>query len=308
MLFEQVLQQIINGLMLGSIYISVAVAFTLAIGILNFLNFTIPALYMLAGMVGWSLSQYGVPFGLSGPINWAFALFIGIICAILASLLVERFTYRYFKMKHGDATEHAIPLVSSLGFLLIFEYIILIAHGSDTRGFSTAFSNLDWRIGGFIISIPQLFSLVFSILIVAGLSVLLKKSKVGRALRAIAENPDAATIMGIDVDRIVPIVFILIGFLCGISAAIFAINYHEVSPYMGDHVGTKAIAAMVIGGLGSVWGAIAGGLIVGLSETLSIYFFGASSAQITVWGLLLVLLVFRPTGLFGHNAIGKGKF
>ena len=143
MLFEQVLQQIINGLMLGSIYISVAVAFTLAIGILNFLNFTIPALYMLAGMVGWSLSQYGVPFGLSGPINWAFALFIGIICAILASLLVERFTYRYFKMKHGDATEHAIPLVSSLGFLLIFEYIILIAHGSDTRGFSTAFSNLD---------------------------------------------------------------------------------------------------------------------------------------------------------------------
>ncbi len=308
MLFEQVLQQIINGLMLGSIYISVAVAFTLAIGILNFLNFTIPALYMLAGMVGWSLSQYGVPFGLSGPVNWAFALFIGIICAILASLLVERFTYRYFKMKHGDATEHAIPLVSSLGFLLIFEYIILIAHGSDTRGFSTAFSNLDWRIGGFIISIPQLLSLVFSILIVAGLSVLLKRSKVGRALRAIAENPDAATIMGIDVDRIVPIVFILIGFLCGISAAIFAINYHEVSPYMGDHVGTKAIAAMVIGGLGSVWGAIAGGLIVGLSETLSIYFFGASSAQITVWGLLLLLLVFRPTGLFGHNAIGKGKF
>ena len=308
MLFEQVLQQIINGLMLGSIYISVAVAFTLAIGILNFLNFTIPALYMLAGMVGWSLSQYGVPFGLSGPINWAFALFIGIICAILASLLVERFTYRYFKMKHGDATEHAIPLVSSLGFLLIFEYIILIAHGSDTRGFSTAFSNLDWRVGGFIISIPQLASLVFSILIVTGLSVLLKRSKVGRALRAIAENPDAAAIMGIDVDRIVPIVFILIGFLCGVSAAIFAINYHEVSPYMGDHVGTKAIAAMVIGGLGSVWGAIAGGLIVGLSETLSIYFFGASSAQITVWGLLLVLLVFRPTGLFGHNAIGKGKF
>ena len=77
---------------------------------------------------------------------------------------------------------------------------------------------------------------------------------------------------------------------------------------MGDHVGTKAIAAMVIGGLGSVWGAIAGRLIVGLSETLSIYFFGASSAQITVWGLLLILLVFKPTGLFGHNAIGKGKF
>ena len=122
MSFDQVLQQIINGLMLGSIYISVAVAFTLAIGILNFLNFTIPALYMLAGMVGWSLSHYGLPFGLTGPLNWGIALIIGVICAIFASLLVERFTYRYFKMKHGDATEHAIPLVSSLGFLLIFEY------------------------------------------------------------------------------------------------------------------------------------------------------------------------------------------
>ena len=101
MFFEQVLQQIINGLMLGSIYISVAVAFTLAIGILNFLNFTIPALYMFAGMVGWSLSHYGLPFGLSGPIKWWFALFIGINCAILASLLVERFTYNYFKKKMG---------------------------------------------------------------------------------------------------------------------------------------------------------------------------------------------------------------
>ncbi len=308
MAFEQVLQQIINGLMLGSIYISVAVAFTLAIGILNFLNFTIPALYMLAGMVGWSLSHYGLPFGITGPLNWIISLVIGVICAIFASLLVERFTYRYFKMKHGDATEHAIPLVSSLGFLLIFEYLILVAHGSDTRRFSTPFSNLDWHIAGFIISIPQFISLVLSIFIVAGLSILLNRTKVGRALRATAENPDAATLMGVDVNRIVPIVFILTGFLCGISAAIFAINYHEVSPYMGDHVGTKAIAAMVIGGLGSVWGAIAGGLIVGLSETLSIYFFGASSAQITVWGLLLVLLIFKPTGLFGHNAIGKGKF
>ena len=214
----------------------------------------------------------------------------------------------------GDLTRKANELVVTtyrpleIYTFLIFEYLILVAHGSDTRGFSTPFSNLDWRISGFIISIPQLVSLLLSIVIVAGLSMLLKKTKVGRALRAIAENPDAATLMGIEVNRIVPIVFILTGFLCGISAAIFAINYHEVSPYMGDHVGTKAIAAMVIGGLGSVWGAIAGGLIVGLSETLSIYFFGASSAQITVWGLLLILLIFKPTGLFGHNAIGKGKF
>ncbi|MEO0991248.1 MAG: branched-chain amino acid ABC transporter permease [Pseudomonadota bacterium] len=303
-----IVQQVLNGLMLGGVYVGVAVAFTLTIGILNFLNFTIPVLFMLAGMVGWSVSFYGLPFGLTPPLPWLPSLAIGVVCAILASLLVERFTYRYFRAKHGDATEHAIPLVSSLGFLLIFEYIILIAHGSDPRGFHTPLADLNWRFAGLVISVPQVLSLVVSLAIVAGLSVLLTRTKLGRALRATAENPDAAVLMGVQVNRIVPIVFIITGLLCGLAGALFAVNYGEVSPYMGDQVGTKAIAGMVIGGLGSVWGAIAGGLVVGLTETLSIYFFGATSAQITVWGLLLVLLLFRPQGLFGHNAIGKGKF
>ena len=302
------IQQILNGLLLGGIYVGVAVAFTLTIGILNFLNFTIPVLFMLAGMVGWSLSVYGLPFGLSEPLGWAPSLAIGVLCAVGASLLVERFTYRYFKAKHGDATEHAIPLVSSLGFLLIFEYLVLIAHGSDSQAFRTPFADLNWRVAGLVVSIPQVISLVVSLGIVAGLSALLTRSRIGRALRATAENPDAATLMGVEVNRIVPVVFVLTGLLCGLAGALFAVNYGEVSPYMGDNVGTKAIAGMVIGGLGSVWGAIAGGLIVGLTETLSIHFFGATSVQITVWGLLLVLLLVRPQGLFGHNAIGKGKF
>jgi len=302
------LQQVLNGILLGGIYVGVAVAFTLTIGILNFLNFTIPALFMLAGMVGWSLSFYGLPLGLSGPLGWLPALAIGVLCAIAASLLIERFTYRYFKARHGDATEHAIPLVSSLGFLLIFEYMVLIAHGSDPRAFHTPFADLNWRIAGLVISIPQLISLAVSLALVAGLSLLLARSKLGRALRATAENPDAAVLRGVRVDRVAPAVFVMTGLLCGLAGALFAVNYGEVSPYMGDNVGTKAIAGMVIGGLGSVWGAIAGGLIVGLAETMSIHFFGATSAQITVWGLLLGILLVRPRGLFGHNAIGKGKF
>lgn len=303
-----IVQQLLNGLMLGGIYVAVAVAFTLTIGILNFLNFTIPVLFMLAAMVGWALSFYGLPFGLSEPLHWLAALAIGVLCAVLASLLVERFTYRYFKAKHGDATEHAIPLVSSLGFLLIFESAVLIAHGSDPRGFETPFADLDWRVAGLVISIPQAISLLVSLAIVFCLSLMLTRSKLGRALRATAENPDVATLMGVEVNRIVPIVFLLTGLLCGLAGALFAVNYGEVSPYMGDTVGTKAIAAMVIGGLGSVWGAIAGGLVVGLTETMSIHAFGSTSTQITVWGLLLAILLVRPQGLFGHNAIGKGKF
>lgn len=304
----QIVQQIVNGLMLGGIYVGVAVAFTLTIGILNFLNFTIPVLFMLAGMIGWQMSFYGLPFGLSEPMGWLPALGVGVACAIAASLIVERFTYRFMKAKHGDATEHAIPLVSSLGFLLIFEYVILIAHGSDSRGFHTPLGELDLHVAGLIISVPQLLSLGMSLAIVAALSMMLTRSRIGRALRATAENPDAAVLMGVRVGRLVPIVFLLTGLLCGLAGALFAVNYGEVSPYMGEQVGTKAIAGMVLGGLGSVWGAIAGGLVVGLTETLSIYFFGATSAQVTIWGLLLIILLIRPQGLFGHNAIGKGKF
>ncbi len=299
-------QQIVSGLMLGGIYVAVAVAFTLTIGVLNFLNFTIPTLFMLTGMVAWGLTAFGLPFGLTGRWNWFPALVAGIAVTVLASLIVERFTFRYFKAKHGDATEHAIPLVSSIGFLLVFEHLVLIVLGSETQRFPTPL-RADINIAGVVIAIPQLASLALSLGVVFLLSYILKTTKTGRALRAIAESPDTATILGVDVNRIVPIVFLLTGLLCGLAGALFAINYSDVNAFMGEHVGTKAIAAMVLGGLGSIWGAIAGGLIVGLTEVLAIHFFGGEAVQIVVWSLLLFVIILRPQGLFGASKIGKGK-
>lgn len=300
-------QQLVNGVMLGAIYVTVALAFNLTIGILNFLNFTIPPLFMLTAMVAWAATQFGLPFGLTGPLGWATALGFGIVVVIVASLLVERMTFRYLKTRYGDATEHAIPLVSSLGFLLIFQNLARMAYGTDPERFATPFSDMNLRIGGLIISLPQLFGLALALLIVFGLSRLLKYTRTGRALRSIAENPDASLLMGVDVGRIVPVLFILTGLLCGVAATIFAINYGQVYVGMGDEVGNKAIAGMVLGGLGSIWGAIAGGLLVGVAETMSIQFFGGDTVQAVVWGLLLVALIVRPQGLFGHHAIGKGK-
>lgn len=295
--------------MLGGVYVMVAVAFTLTIGMLNFLNFTIPPIFMIAGMVGWGFTYYGLPFGLSdGGIHWAFALAIGLVFACLASLLVERCTYRYMKMKYGDATEHAIPLVSSLGFLLIFENVILIMLGSDSQAFPTPFHDANLRFSGLIVSIPQLICLILSVCIVFGISALLKKTRTGRALRSIAENPDVSTLLGVNVFRIVPVMFLITGLLCGLAGIIFTLNYHEVSAYMGNEVAAKAIAAMVIGGLGNIWGAVIGGLAVGLIETLSTHFLGAETIKVSVWGILLVVLLVKPQGIFGHNRIGKGKF
>lgn len=286
--------------MLGSVYVMVAVAFTLTIGMLNFLNFTIPALFMVAAMITWAVTAAGY--------HWLLGALLGMVVAILASLVIERFTYRYMKAKYGDATEHALPLVSSLGFLIMFEHLVIMAWGTDPMSFDSPFARAQFSIGGIIFGIPQLTSLILSVILVFGLSMLLKRTRLGRALRCIAEKPDTATLMGVDVNRIVPIVYMITGFICALAGILFTINYRNVSPYIGDHVATNAIAGMVIGGLGNIWGAIAGGLLIGMVEVLSIHFWGAEIIKVPVWGLMLLLLVFRPTGLFGHTRIGKGKF
>jgi branched-chain amino acid transport system permease protein len=300
-----IVRQVVSGLLLGAIYMTVAVAFTLTIGVLNFLNFTIPSLFMLTGMVAWALAERGY-LAFTGGWAWLAALLIGVAVAVLASLLVERFTFRYLRMKHGDATEHAIPLVSSLGFLLVFENLIVIPLGSESQRFTVPF-RADIHIGGLVIGVAQVASCVLAVAVVAALSFILKQTKVGRALRTIAENPDTASLLGVNVARVVPVVFLLTGVLAGIAGALFTVNYGDVSPYMGDNVGTKAIAAMVVGGIGSIWGAIIGGLVVGLAETMSIQYFGGDSVEMIVWGLVLVITILRPRGLFAIASIGKGK-
>ncbi len=300
-------QQIINGLMLGSVYVTVALAFTLTIGILNFLNFTIPTLFMFTAMMGWAFAKWGLPGGLTGPLFWPLAMVLASAATILLSLVIERFTFRYMKTKYGDSTEHAIPLVSSLGFLLVIENLVRIGYGADAQRFPGPDVELTLNIAGVFVRLPQLASLIAVCFIVAGLNALLKKSRIGRGLRAIAENPDAANILGVDAGSVVPVVFMLSGLLCAMAGILFVINYGEVSPQMGEDIGSKAIAGMVIGGLGSIWGAVIGGIIIGLTEMMTIHFFGADTVQVVVWGLLMIVLFVRPQGLFGHNSIGKGK-
>jgi branched-chain amino acid transport system permease protein len=280
--------------MQGGIYVIVAVAFTLTIGVINFLNFSIPAIFMVAGMVAWGFLAAGW--------HWAVALPSALITGGLASLLVERFTYRWLK---GSA--HFVPLVSSMAFLILFENLVLIQWGSDQQPFPSPFPDENIRFAGLVIGVPQLFSLLAAIFLVIFMSNLLKRTHLGRGLRVIAESPETAEILGVDVDRIVPVVFLISGLFTALGGVLFALNYMQVSPFMGEEVALKGISAMVIGGMGNIWGAIIGGLIIGLTEVLSITFLGADFVDIAVYGLLLLILFFRPTGLLGGSAIGRGK-
>ncbi len=287
-------QQIVNGLMLGSVYVLVAVAFTLTIGVLNFLNFSIPGIFMLGGMMTWAMLGSGMP--LLPALAVAFAV------GALASLVVERFTYRWML-----SSDHFVPLVSSMGFLILFENLVLIRWGSDIQIVASPFPDVNVTVAGLIVGLPQVVGLVAAVVLVFLLTRLLKGTSVGRGLRTIAESPETAIMLGVDVFRVVPVVFVISGVFTALAGAVFALNYGQVHPFMGEEVALKGISAMVVGGMGNVWGAIIGGLLIGVAETLSIATLGSDFVDIAVYGLLLAILMVRPTGLFGGAALGKGK-
>lgn len=279
-------QQLVNGLMLGSVYALVAVAFTLAIGVLNFLNFSIPGLFMVAGMLTWFLLRAGLP--------WPLAAALAVASGGLLALLVERFTYRLM-----SRSEHFVPLVTSMAFLILFENLVLVGWGSDLQRVPLPFETVSWRLGPTVIAVPQLIGLACAVLAVACLDLLLKKTRIGRGLRTIAEDADTAAMLGVAVGRVVPVVFLAGGLFTALSGFLFAINYQQASPFMGEEIALKGIAAMVVGGMGNIWGAILGGLLIGVVETFAIQQFGARAVDICVYGLLLAILFVRPSGLLG---------
>jgi branched-chain amino acid transport system permease protein len=285
-------QQVVNAVMLGSVYAMVAVALTLSIGVLNFLNFSIPGLFMVGGMTLWAFTHAGLPL----PLATIGALAV----AAAASLVVERFTWRWMR-----AASPFVPLVSSMAFLLLFENLALAYWGSDMRVLPVTLGNADWRVAGIVVGVPQLAGLVCSAALIAVLSLMLKHTRIGRALRTIAEDSETAQMLGVDINRLVAIVFVVAGLFAAFAGVLFALNYRQVHPFMGEAVGLKAISAMIVGGMGNIWGSIAGGLIIGLSEVFAISSFGADFVDLAVFGLLLLILFVRPTGLFPGMQTGR---
>jgi branched-chain amino acid transport system permease protein len=278
--------------MLGSIYAMVAVALTLCIGVLRFLNFSIPGLFMIGGMTAWASLRSGLP--------WWLAIGAALVAGAFASLVVERFTWRWMRR-----AQDFMPLVSSMAFLLLFEHLAVIYWGSELRTVPALFADADWRIAGLVISLPQLAGLFASIALIWALTLILARTRLGRGLRTIAEDSDTALLLGVDINRIVPVLFLISGLFAALAGVVFALNYRQVQPFMGEMVGLKGISAMIVGGMGSVWGAIAGGLIIGLVEVMSIGYLGADFVDIAVYGLLLLILFVRPTGLFAAAFAGQ---
>ena len=282
-------QQLINGLMLSGVYALVAVSFTLTIGVLNFLNFSIPALFMLGGMVSCAMLAAG--FGLAASIGVA-------LCVTgAASLVVERFTFRWMR-----GVDPHIPLVSSLGFLILFENLVLVFMGSDALGFPSPFGSAVRRVGALTISIPQVLGCALSLALVAGCYLLLRATRVGRNLRSIAESPFIAELLGVEVGRSVAVMYLASGLLAGVAGILFGISYLQVSWSMGSEVALKGICAMVLGGMGNVWGALLGAVLIAVVEVMTIAYGSSEAVNVVVYGLLFLLVALCPQGLLGDRA------
>jgi branched-chain amino acid transport system permease protein len=283
-------QQLINGLMLGSIYSLVVVSFTLTIGMLNFLNFSVPGVFMLGGVVSYGLLKAGV--------HWSIALGLTMAVIAIVSLVIERFTYRWLRSRLSSPFT---PLVSSIGFLILLENLAILGFGSEAVRFPSPMGNTDLRVAGLFISVPQLLGMAIALFAVAAMSAMLKWSKLGRSIRSIAENPRTAETLGVDVNKTVAWIYVITGVIAAVGGILFALNYLQVSWSMGQEVAAKGMAAMVLGGMGSVWGAVIGGFIIGLIEVLSIAYISSDAVNAVVYGTLLVLLICRPNGLLGDR-------
>ena len=284
-------QQLVNGVMLGAVYILVAVSFTLSWGLLNFLNFSIPGLFMIGGFGLWALTREGLP--------WALAVIGALVLAGTSAFVVERFTYRTQRMSNP-----VVPLVSSLGFLILIENLATVRYGSDARTVQVPFADANLHLGSVVLSVPHLASLGVALVLVAVTHAALKRSRLGRGVRAIAESADTAYLLGIPVERLVPLIFVAGGLFTGLAGLAFALSYQQVSPFMGDQIALKGVSAMVIGGMGNLWGAVAGGLLIGVLEVLATHFLGADFINVIAYGTLLLVVLLRPQGLFArHDAV-----
>jgi branched-chain amino acid transport system permease protein len=283
-------QQLVNGLLLGGIYALVALSFSLTIGILNFLNFSIPALFMLGGIVSCAMLSKGC--GIATSIALALAVTGGV------ALVIERFTFRWLK----NSDSH-IPLVSSLGFLVLFENLVLIYFGSDAVGYPSPYGGASIRVAGLLISLPQLASFAISLLLIAACYLVVTRTKLGRGLRSIAESSIVSEMLGVDVGRAVSGMYLISGLLAGMGGALFGISYLQVSWDMGSEVALKGISAMVLGGMGNIWGALLGALIIAVVEVLTISYVSSEAVNAVVYSVLLLLILVMPNGLLGDRAI-----
>lgn len=283
-----VLAQVVNGLTQGSLYALVAIGFVLIFGTMNLVTFAHGEVYMLAAFVGYfALGVWGLP--------WWLALALGMAAAWILGALVEKVAFRPLR-----TTGHMPPLLVTIGLSIILKDLTTIVLGAENRPVPSVYETTI-RVGGVQVSVLQLVILALAGGLVAALRLLLHGTRLGRAMRATAQDPEAAYAMGVDVHRVFNVAFALASALGGAAGVMVGIYYNAVYPAMGGTAGLKGFAACIFGGLTSIPGAILGGLVLGVVENLTVQFVASGYRDVVAFVVMVLVLVLRPQGLLGRR-------
>ena len=301
------LQQTINGLSLGAMYALLALGFTLIYGILELINFSHFNVFMVGSFIAmWTLQS----FGLSGQSIVLTGLpLVGVLLAAFAvtmlasgsiGVLIERVSLRPLRGVTGPAA-----MITTIGVSYILFNLILVTVGADAKNFPNPLPPLRWHVGGAVLELREVLIWAVSLVLMAALWVFVQKSRLGKAMRATAQDPEAARMMGVDVDRVIMTAFFLGSALAGAGGLIFGLYYNFTSFIIGFTAGLRAFTAAVLGGIGNVPGAMIGGILIGLIEAYGGQFIATEWADVIIFSILVLVLVFRPAGLFGRLAPSK---
>jgi branched-chain amino acid transport system permease protein len=299
-------QELVNGITTGALYALVALGFTMVYGVLKLLNFAHGDLYMVGAYIGFFVIQwFGGPSALSIPVPLLLVIMFVLAAGLVGGMgvAIERFAYRPLR----DAPRIA-PLITAIGISFFLENAALLLFGAQFRVYNTAdFISLSSgiQVGPVTIDSVQIMVLVFGLVLMVGLRELVNRTKLGKQMRAVAADREAAEMMGINVNFTISATFFLGSALAGVAGVMGGLLFNQVTPTIGFIVGLKAFTAAVVGGIGSIPGAMLGGLLIGVAESMITGYVSSTYTNLFVFALLIVVMLVRPSGLLGQAQLQK---
>jgi branched-chain amino acid transport system permease protein len=286
-------QQLVNGLFLGAVYALFAIGYTLVFGVLDILNLAHAAIYMVAAFAAYSLVAQGLPLVVA---------FAGaVVLAGLLGILLDRVAFAPLRRRNAGTL---VPLISSIGAAIVIGAVARGVYGIDERPFSPGNAEAPpIHLGPVTFTAVEAVILATAIALMLALSYVLRATTLGRSIRAVAQDRVAAALLGVDLERTIAATFFIASALGGAAGVLSAIQYNAVSVDMGGSIELKGLAVIILGGMGSITGAVIGGFLIGAVETLAVAFGLSEWRDALTFGVMFVILIARPAGIFGARAL-----
>jgi len=289
-------QQLVNAISLGSVYALFALGFTLIFGVFEVINLSHGTVFMIGCYMSWFLvTRFHLPLILAAP--------IGMFTSGIVGFLIDRFVLKTLRKRNAP---HLIPMVATIGVGIFLTSVFQGAFGVENQRFPVGMTPaIGFDIGDMYISLIDIVTVSVTISLMVVLLVYIGFSKQGKAMRAVAENKRAALLLGINVDKLFALISFGAGVLGGAAGILYGISYNAMSPLMGQSILDKGIAVIILGGMGDIRGAVIGGLFLGFTEVYSVAYFSSGYRDAVSFGLLFLILLIRPSGIFGKSTARK---